>query len=797
MLYKNFILAFRRIVIFRTQSVITVFGLGLSLLVVLVIGLIINDELQTDRFNLRYNDIYAVNLGDGMGLSCPAILATSIKDKISDIEQVARFNTFFGKFAILRNGDKPPLRSRIVFADKEIVNIFTFKPLYGNLPDALDQPYSLILTRSESKRLFGEENTVGKQLQFMDKYLLTVTAVIEDPPKNSIMRYTGIASLESLNAINSYTLTCGWNCWNVNTFLLLRHGSNPDSVASMITRELQPVLKAANIKVRLGNLRHIYFGSTHWVDFGESGNPFSDPDYRQGSLRNIGILSLVGALILLIALINYVNLATSKASVRAKETGLRKVIGASRRDLILQLMGESTLMSFLGLDLGIIGYNLLFPWLNNLMDLNLPPFYMNHGYQWLIFGGTTLLLGLLAGLYPAVTLTAFSLGEVIRKEMQSGRKGILLRKSLITGQFFISLVLIMATSVIFLQTRYVMTKDPGFNKENIITASFPFGFPFDLKLFREKLQEIPGVKEVHYSISYPGNAFDSWMVKVYYEGESKDRQYFAEQVEPGYLEMMGFKMVKGRYFSKDMATDRGCVIINETAARLFGLKDPFKARFPGFRDSAGFVIGVVKDFYFQSMHKEIGPFVFYCNDHEFATANIKLYPANQRSVTKTVSQIQKVWQSMYGSIPFDYSFLNQSLDSQYRSEQKYKLIFSLFSGIAIFIACLGLFGLATFTIDQRTKEIGIRKVNGASTLLIMQILSGEYILLLAVAFVLAVPLVLYSMVRWLHSFAYYMPFPWWVLPMAGLVVSLIALLTVSYQSWRVAQMNPVNSLRYE
>jgi putative ABC transport system permease protein len=798
MIYNNFILALRRISLFKVQSIINIFGLALGLLVVLVITFIVKDELETDRFNVNYNNIYGLKISENTGLSTPAILATDIRGKISDIDAIVRMNFFFGRFAILRNGNNQPVRSNIAFVDSEFVRVFTLKPLYGSLKSALNQPYSLILTRSESRRIFGDENSVGKLLKFMDKYFFTITAIIEDPPKNSILKYTGLASLESLNAIHTYTLSCGWNCWNVNTFLLLKPNRNPVKVAEMIKRELEPAFKAANIKeVRLGSLKDIYFGNATNIDFSQASGTFSDPDYRQGSMRNVRILILVGILILAIALINYINLATSKASIRAKEIGLRKVIGASRLRLIVQLIGESTLLSFLALNIGIILYNLFFPWLNNFLDLNIPPFYMNQLNQWLIFMGATLFFGLIAGIYPAIYLTSYTPGEFLKKELHTGKRGIFIRKSLIVGQFFISLVLIMATSVIYLQSRFILKKDLGFNKENIITAGFPFGFPFDGKLFKQKLSEIPGVKDVYYSLSYPGSTIDSWMADLYYNGEHKHVQYFAEVAEPGYLEMMGFKLKEGRFFSKDLATDRGCVIINETAAKNFGLKNPMQARLPGFKDSAGYVIGVVKDFYFQSLHKKIEPMVFYNYSEGFGTANIKLVSANTDEMMRTIKSVEKAWQSVCNVVPFDFQFLDQFLNNQYRDEQKYKRIFSLFSMIAIFVACLGLFGLATFTIDQRTKEIGIRKVNGAGTLMIMGILSSEYFRLILIAFLLAAPLAWFSMLKWLNSFAYYITLPWWIFPAAGLFVTLIAIFTVAYQSWRVARLNPVDSLRYE
>jgi putative ABC transport system permease protein len=789
MISRNFIQVFRRINQFRRQSVINIFGLALGLMVFLVITFIVKDELETDKFNVNYNNIYALRISENTALSTPAILGENIKDKIADIDAIVRMNFYFGKFGfvILRNGDQPSVRSNIAFVDSVFVRVFTLKPLFGNIYEALKQPYSLILTKSESNRIFGVENSLGKLLKFKEKYYFTVTAIIEDPPKNSIFRYSGLTSLESLSAIHPYTLTCGWNCWNVNTFILLKPSSNPVKVAQLIEKELEPVLKDQEIKkgVKLVSMKDIYFSK------------FIDNDYKHGSIRNVKILILVGILILTMALINYINLATSRASIRSREVGLRKVIGATRISLIIQFVGESTILSFLALNIGIIFYNLLSPWLNNFLDLNLSSFYMDHINQWLLFLGATVFLGLVAGIYPAFYLTSYKPIEFLKKEIHTGQKGIFIRKSLIITQFFISLLLIMATCIIYLQTQFIFKKDLGFNKENVITAGLPFEVPFDRQLFRQKLNEIPGVKDICYSLSYPGNPVDQWQAKLHYDGERRSIQYFAEQIEPGYLEMMGFHLKEGRFFSKNMTTDNGCVILTETAVNNFELKNPFNARLPGFKDSAGYVIGVVKDIYFQSLHKKIEPMVFYCNNEGFGTANIKLLPSKPDAMIKTIKSIEKAWESVCNEAPFDFQFLDQSLNSLYRDEQKYKRIFSLFSVIAVFVALMGLFGLVSFTVDQKTKEIGIRKVNGANTFMIMCILLGEYLRLILIAFTLAMPLVYYYMLKWLNSFAYRISVRWWIFPIAGILVTLIAILTVSYQSWKVARLNPVDSLRYE
>ncbi|MBG0860652.1 MAG: FtsX-like permease family protein, partial [Bacteroidales bacterium] len=487
-------------------------------MVFLVITLIVKGEIETDKFNVNYNNVYALRISEKTGLSTPAILGENIRNKITDIDALVRTNFYFGRlgFVVLRNGDQPALRSNIAFVDSVFMRVFTLKPLFGNINKALEQPFSLILTRSESKRIFGVENSLGKLLKFKEKYYFTITAIIEDPPKNSIFRYSGLTSLESLNVIHPFTLSCGWNCWNVNTFILLKPFRNPGTVAKLIEKELVPILKDQDFKneVKLISMKDIYFSK------------FIDSDYNQGSMRNVKILILVGILILTMAFINYINLATSRASIRSREVGLRKVIGATRIRLIIQFVGESTFLSFLALNFAIILYNLLFPWLNNFLDLNLPPFYLDHIYQWFLFLGGTIFLGLIAGIYPAIYLTSYKPIEFLKKEIHTGKKGIFIRKSLIITQFFISLLLIMATCVIYLQTRFILKKDLGFNKEDVITAGLPFGSPFDRQLFKQKLNEIPGVKDICYSLSYPGNPIDSWKAELHYEGEHRSIQYF-------------------------------------------------------------------------------------------------------------------------------------------------------------------------------------------------------------------------------------------------------------------------------
>ncbi|MGD2089539.1 MAG: ABC transporter permease [Candidatus Aminicenantes bacterium] len=780
MLKSYFKFALRNIIGRGSQSVINIVGLAIGIALFILIMVFVQNELSYDKFNKNLEQIYRLEYKNTSVLSAP--IGKEVARQFPEIQKFVRF-TFWEDRLIKYKEKIIPLN--FVWADKSVFDIFSFSFVKGNPEKSLDRPLSLVLTESTAKLLFGDEDPIGKTVQYHNSsYHYEVTGVIKDIENfhikiNSIASFQILADFFGKEILESYE-----DGWQYPTYLLLAKNSNIGKLEDKINNYFDGmyIWKEEKPGFRLRGLKEIYFAND--VKYGEG--------YRkQGNLQTIYTLVTIALFILLIACINYINLTTARASYRAKEVGLRKVVGAHRESLIMQFLVESIVISFMAFLLAILLAELFLPVFNNLISGNLKIHYFSSPLLllWFIVGIT--LVGILSGIYPAFYISMFQPSAILKGEKTKGGRAFLFRRILVTFQFTISIILIIATLSVFKQLEYMKNKELGFNKENMVYMPLNRYIYRKKDVFKEKLLSHPDILKVSYSCRVPGEIPWQWDVEI--DGVKKEISVNA--IDPDYFEMMEVKVIKGRNFSWDMKTDkRQKFIMNEEAVKLFGLKLPVGKTVDDTLNGAGQIIGVVKDFHFNSLQTKIEPLMFYWDERPFNHVTINISPHH---INETLNIIKKNWDELSPGFPFKYNYLDETFDLQYKSEERLTEIFGYFAVLAIFIASLGLFGLATFIAQQRTKEIGIRKVLGASPSGLILLLSKEFMRWLIVANIIAWPIAFYLMNKWFEDFAYRTSIGLWIFIISAILGFLIAFITVGYQTIKAAHINPVNALKYE
>lgn len=766
-------------------SVLNIVGLGTGLAIAILIINYSYHEFQADKFHENLEDIYLVqnenraHVGYGM--------APLISDQISGIKQVSMvWSSVMNEF-VLSDGKERSIQSNVIFTDDTFTGIFSFEVVSGSLYGALSEPRSIILTESESILLFGEEDPIGQVLYLKSTkpYLgdspVEVKAVIKDLPGNSNLQFRAAVSFVTAREMMPWMEGCDWDCQNVQNYVLLENGQDPESLAAHMSELLRPMIPEDKAcEFTLLPYREVFFSSVR-------------DDFKHGNLKLIYTLGSIALLILIIATINYINLSMAGSSKRLTEVGLKKIVGAEPEQLIRQFLSESVIISLLSLILGLFLAWAIIPAVNRLSVIELPGIPFTSFLFWLISVGATLAVGLLAGIIPALALSKFRPISLLTGKSKNHYQGINLKRGLIVFQFIISIALIISTLTFTRQLSYVRNADMGFDTENVINIRITQEVNPDI--FKDKLMAIPGVKEVSFSRWYPGNIRENWGMDLVNEGTEARVWFACEHADASYIDVMGLRMVQGRKFSH-LETDVNSAILNEAAVKEFGLEHPMDAHFLH-RGEVYKIVGVVKDFNFQSLHNQIKPLVIFCTNEGLFSVNVKLASGDLQSIQSTLGQVKACWEDISPSFPFDFNFIDEQVESLYKMELIFEKIFRFGSMFAIFICCLGLFGLVLSSTEQRRKEIGIRRVNGAGIGEIMLMLNQDFIKWVVVAFVVAAPVSWFLMKRWLENFAYRLPISWWIFAEAGCMALGIALLTVSWQSWKTASRNPAQSLRYE
>jgi putative ABC transport system permease protein len=800
--FKIFLRSVRRS---KLYSAINVIGLAVGMAACILILLFIQNELSFENMHADAERIYRVITIDKalgthnqrVGISMPAI-GPALPPAIPEVESGLRLT--FGGQTLLRYGDRPAIYAQqLRSADPNFFEFFDFQLLEGDPATALAQPFSLVLTQSLAKQIFGDEDPIGKTVRDGDGNALQVTGILADLPKNTHLDFDALGAIATIASLqranqppnsNQPIFTETWQAIAMPTYVRLADGASTEGLPEKFTKLARDNGVAENFDVVLQPLLEVHLKSTDVI---------FDPVTNKGDINNVYIFAAIALLILIIAAVNYMNLSTARSTERAKEVGLRKVVGSQQSQLMGQFLSESFFTTLLALLLALPLVSLTIPWLNNLTQSALS---FNLGDNFLLLAFLIVLLlvvGFLAGLYPAVVLSGFKPITVLKGSFKSGKKGAALRIGLVVFQFALSIALIGATAIIQKQLHYVQHKDLGYNREQVLVFDMlDQSMGQNLETFRQELLQHSAFISATQATNVPGRTFGRTRVRP--EGVSdKDIWIWSVfSVSPEALPTLGMEIAEGRNFTRDMPTDTvDAVMINETAARQLNWDEPLNRRlYFGQNDSVGVgIIGVVKDFHFAGLHQGIEPVVIF----PIASAPGGLLAARTQPgrIPEALEAAEKVWQKVYPAYPFNYVFLDDQFNNLYRRDLNTGTIVNVFSGLAILIACLGLFALASYSTTQRTKEIGVRKVVGASTTVIVRLLVVDFVRWVAVANLIAWPLAWFAASKWLQNFAYRIEVDPLLLIGASVVAMLVAVLTVLSQSWRAALINPARALRYE
>jgi len=794
----------------KTFSFINIAGLAIGLSCFLLIALYVLDELSFDKYNANADRIYRINSDirfGGADLHMPVtsdMMGQILKKDYPQVEQYTRIYSFNGD-KLIKKGNEYIDEEHVAHADSTFFDVFTLPAIDGDTKTALNEPNTVVITESMAKKYFNSVQALGKSIEIKsDKNpFYKVTAVIKDFPENSHFHFDFLFSMKNVDY--------NWGQFtshNFYTYVRLKKGTDPKAFEKnfdhyidryvlpeakqfMNINSMDEFKKAGNSLVySLMPLTQIHLHSNRQFELSPGGN-----------IQYVYIFSAVALFILIIACINFMNLTTARSANRAREVGIRKVLGTEKRQLVKQFLFESTVMVIIALLIAIPAVWLVLPLFNDMAAKQMTATSLFTPYILPLLIALPFVVGLLAGSYPAFFLSAFRPIEVLKGKLKLGAKSGGLRSVLVVFQFATSIILIIGTVVVYRQLHYIQTRNLGFNKDQVLIVNGVSALNNNMVPFKNEVLQLQGVSGGTLSGYLPvANSYRSdntWSSEAVMTSKTGfDMQNW--QIDYDYIKTMGMQIIKGRNFSRDFGSDSNAIIINETTAKIIGFKDPIGKQLFRAVDQQGHVgaftiIGVVKNFNFETLHQEVGPLAF-----ELGTGSgFGSFKVNTANINQLVAQIQSKWKSMAPGLPFSYRFLDDSFNEMYRNEQRVGKIALVFSVLAIFIACLGLFGLATFIAEQRTKEIGIRKVLGASVQGIVQMLSKDFMKLVAISFVIAAPLAWYFMNKWLQDFAYRISISWWVFVAAGLAALLIALLTVSFQAVRAAISNPVKSLRTE
>ncbi|MEZ0540763.1 ABC transporter permease [Fibrella arboris] len=796
----------------RGFTFINVFGLALGLACCLLISLYVLDELSYDRFNAKADRIYRVNSDLKFGGNdihfavAPDPMGPTLKANYPQVEAYVRLH-HRGNGLVKRAGGATNLReSDIIFADSTLFDVFTLPLVAGADPQkALASPNSVVISEAAAKRHFGAGNAIGQTLIFNNTDAYKVTAVMRDMPANSHFRTDFFLTISN----DEYPLG-QWLSFNHHTYIVLKPGTEATAFARHFDQVIETYV-GPQVRQFLGGGMDQFRKSGNTLRFWLT--PLTDIHLRSkqvielapnGDIQYVYIFSAVALFILLIACINFMNLATARSSKRAKEVGVRKVLGSERGQLIGQFMAESILTASLSLLLAIALVSLAMPLFN---DITAKQLTIGRLLTPGMLVGIALLplgVGVLAGSYPALFLSSFRPISVLKSGVTNrggSLKGVSLRSGLVVFQFMMSMLLIVGTLVVYRQIHFIQTKKVGFDRERVVTINDVRVLGQQAEVFKNDVLRLPGVTAGTLSsyLPTPSDRSDSGFFPEGQADRSKGINMQHWDVDHDYIPTLGMTIVQGRNFSRSFTTDSTGIILNEAAVKVLGVKDPLGMRIYRFDAAEGktrktyTVIGVVKNFHFESLRANIGALSLVLSPQSGSVS----FRISQTNVPALLRQIEAKWKQFAPGQPFNYSFLQDSFDQMYRAEQRVGTVVLLFSVLAILIACLGLFGLAAFMAEQRTKEIGVRKVLGASVTSIVGLLSTDFLKLVVVAIVIASPLAWYAMTSWLSDFAYRIDIDWWVFALAGMLAIGIALFTVSFQSIKAALMNPVTSLRSE
>ncbi|MFL5748584.1 MAG: ABC transporter permease [Niastella sp.] len=808
-MFKNYIkIALRNLWKSKGFSAINIIGLAIGLATCLLIMLFVLDELSYDRYNKKAGRIYRVDSDIKFGGN-HFVLATvtdpmgpTLKKDYPQIEQYVRFRGMGG--LLVKKGNENVQEDHVIYADSTLFDVFTLPIIDGNPQTALQAPNSLVITETTARKYFNTTQAVGKNFIVNNRDNYKVTGVIKDIPAQSHFNYDFFVSMATLEESRRNN----WLSNNFNTYIVLKEGADPKKLEAqfdaLVEKYVGPQVMQF-MSINLDEFKKSGNYEKHFLTPLTSIHLHSDKEAELGPNSNIQyvyIFSAIAFFILLIACVNFMNLSTARSANRAREVGVRKVLGSLKANLVKQFLTESILISCIALVLALALTFAMLPTFNHLSAKEIKLDLLSSPWLLPILLMMVLITGLLAGSYPAFYLSSFKPIQVIKGKLASGFKTSWLRSGLVVFQFAISIILIIATIVIYKQLRYIQSHKTGFNREQVLVLHNTQPLGSKAKTFRDEVVKISGVENATMTGYLPTNGWrnDNPVFADPTLDQKKAVSMQTWDVDDQYIPTLGMQLAAGRNFSMEFPTDSTGIIINEAAAKMYGFNDPIGKNLYFIRDlnnpknvSTLHIVGIVKDFNFSSLRQQVMPLSFFLGQNP---GNIALR-IHSTDIHHLVTQIERLYKELAPGEPFNYTFMDEDFSNIYRTEQRMGVIAISFSSLAILIACLGLFGLAAYAAEQRTKEIGIRKVLGATVSNITTMLSKDFLRLVIVAAVIAFPLAWWVMHSWLQDFAYRTSISWWVFIMAGVVAALIAVFTVSFQTIRAALMNPVKSLRNE
>ncbi len=805
MLENYFKIAWRNLIKKTAYSVINILGLALGIACCFLIFMFVQDELSYDNYHTKRDRIYRVihgskSVDSSTGKSYPfwvwgnGPIGPALTAEFPEIDKVVQFS---GRADILLSKeDKVYQEDGIFFMDSTAFDVFTWELLRGDPKTALAAPYSIVLTETTARKYFGNEDPLGKLLKAGQSAgrsregHFTVTGIMKDVPSNSHFRFNVLASMSTFKITRPEVFE-DWGYVDFYTYFLVNEKFDRAAFEKKIPDFIARNRREPDSEYTFGiePLKEVYLRTEAERQPGET-----------GSLPNIYVFSIIGVFILAIAIINFMNLSTARSMERAKEVAIRKSIGAYRSSLIFQFLGESFIIVLMAMLVALILVALAMPSMEDFTD---KVFMIQDLVNWqtipVLLGGL-LVISIVAGSYPALALSGFGTVTVLKGITKSNMGGANLRKALVIFQFSLSIALIAGTIIVYMQMNHVLDKELGFDKEHILVLDYNYDGAVNEKseALRIEMEANPAILSAAFSRSVPGSYFpNAYTVLQSGDGEMQGLGQPIFQVGMDFITHFGLKLVAGRSYSRDFPSDSSkALVINEAAARQYGYTNPADVIGKKFSQwgREGEVIGVVKDFNYISLHRTIEPLTLPLAPYESRYLSLKI---KSDDIARTIEDVSAIWSKLVPHRPFLYSFLDEDFNRQYKSDFIFRKLFTTFSCLAIFIACLGLLGLATYTAQQRTKEIGIRKVLGADVRNIVALLSKDFIKLVIVSILIATPISWYYMNQWLEGFAYRMEIKAWIFGLAGLAAVVIAVFTISFQSLRSARMNPVSSLRSE
>lgn len=808
MIKSFFKTAFRSLMKYKFISFINLFGLTIGMVSCLLIVCFVVNELSYDRYNQHANDVYRVtrsfNNDDGLVSLTLSTVSTPFGYYLpTDFPEIKKLTRLYDNgLTPFRYKEKLLNEEHVFFADENLFDVFSVGILKGNPATALKEPYAVMMTEDLARKYFGDEDPMNKEIRYNNQLNFKVTGIFKPFPANAHLHPNMLVSFATMMDTLIYgekQLQTNWGNNSFFTYLLLpKHYDTKGMIARL------PAFVDDHMAMQYGGKQPSKYTKLGLQKL-TAIHLYSHTDYEaepNGDINRVYVFSIIAFFILVIACINYMNLSTARSALRAREIGIRKVIGARKKELILQFLSESVLMAWLAnlLALGLLYFAI--QWLNSVAGLSLSYASILQWKLLLPVFLTPFIVGLVSGIYPALFMSAFQPIKTLKGLLVPQKGGISFRKALVVTQFSISIILLITTAIVFRQLAYIQQKTLGFNKEHILVLNYNAAIKDRYESFKHELLAQRNFKGICRSTRIPSGRLLDNMGAATLSGDSMkptttDIKYVA--IDEDFIPAYGITVAAGRNFSKAYGTDTASFIINETAAHALGWMDNVKAIGKDFKygNTKGHIIGIIKDFHFESLHQPIVPLILLLLPDKSSYFNNLSIKMSGNNIAESLGFLEASWKKYFPEVPYQSAFLDESFDALYKSEQKQATIFTAFSFMAILIACLGLFGLSAFSITQRIREIGIRKVLGASIPSILLLLSKEFLLLVLIAALIAFPIAWYAMHLWLLDFSYRVNIPWWLFLLAAVLSAIVALATVSIQAIKAAMANPVKSLRAE